>query len=198
MVTIQPTPLRLWSHSRSQIMTTCQRQFYFTYCAGARWDHPDPRMRDLSLLKQVKPIAMWKGEIVHLAIGRYFIELKSGRQLALSQVTQIAERLASKQWAYSVSRRYRKEGPFRAGDAFAALLEHEYDVQDSETLEDALGHIRTCLTNFYALDSKWSISNAFREGTQRLIEPPAWGEGATTFVFPGINATVKVDLAFAG
>jgi PD-(D/E)XK nuclease superfamily len=197
MVTIQPTPLRPWSHSRSQMMNTCQRQFFFTYCAGARWDHPDPRMKELSLLKQVKPIAMWKGEIVHLAIGRYFSELMAGRKLTLTQLTQFAERLASKQWAFSHSKRYRREGRFRAGDAFAALFEHEYDIQDSETLEDALTHIRTCLANFDALDLQWSISKAFREGNQHLVEPPAWGDGATTFVVPEIKATVKVDLAFA-
>jgi hypothetical protein len=197
MVTIQTIPLQPWSHSRSQIMNTCQRQFFFMYCAGARWDHPDPRLRDLSLLKQVKPIAMWKGDIVHQAIGRYFNELKAGRALLLAELSRIAEQLASKQWAFSESHRYRKEGRGRAGDTFAALFEHVYGVKDSESLGDALTHIRTCLANFYALDAQWSISQAFREGAQHLIEPPAWGEAATTFVVPGVKATVKVDLAFA-
>jgi hypothetical protein len=197
MVTVQPTPLRAWSHSRSQAMNTCQRQFFFTYCAGARWDHPDPRLKDLFLLKQVKPIAMWKGDIVHQAVGRYFAELKGGRTLALSELTQIAQRQASKQWAFSEVHRYRREGRGRAGDAFAALFEHEYGIQDSETLEDAQAHIRTCLANFYALDKQWSISQAFRDGSNHLIEPPAWGDGATTFIVPEIKATVKVDLAFA-
>jgi hypothetical protein len=192
-----PTALRPWSHSRSQTMNNCQRQYFFTYCAGARWDHPDPRLRDLSLLKQVKPIAMWKGDIVHQAVGRYFTELKAGRILALPELTQIAVRLAAKQWAFSEARRYRREGRGRAGDAFAALFEHEYEVENSETLEDALAHIRTCLANFYALDSQWSISQEFRNGSKHLIEPPAWGEGATSFIVPGITATVKVDLAFA-
>lgn len=193
----QPSAPRPWSHSRSQAMKTCQRQFFFSYCAPARWEHPDPRFRELFLLKQVKPVVMWKGEIVHQAIAHYFTQLKAAQPLTAARLTEFAEQLASKQWAFSKARRYRREGRGRAGDLFAALLEHEYQVQDAETLDDALAHIRTCLTNFYSLDVQWSISEAFRAGTHHLIEPPAWGAGATTFIVPGVKATVKVDLAFA-
>jgi len=134
---------------------------------------------------------------VHQALARYFNELKHDRVLNVSQITDIAEQLASKQWAFSAAHRYRTQGRSRAGDSFAALLEHEYEIPDTETLGDALTHIRRCLSNFYAMDAKLSISGAFRDGREHLIEPPAWGAGATTFLVPGIKATVKVDLSFA-
>jgi hypothetical protein len=177
-------------------MGTCQRQFYFQYCADARWDHPDPRRRELSLLKQVKAIAMWKGDVVHQALANYFRNLKLGRALSCERVVQFAEKLARTQWIFSKAGRYRKESRFRAGDAFAALLEHEYKIEDAESLDEAVGHLRTCLSNFYTIDSEQGISAAFREGRHHLVEPPAWGEGATIFTIPGIKVTVKVDLAF--
>lgn len=72
----------------------------------------------------------------------------------------------------------------RRGMPLPLFLEHEYEIQGSETVEDAPWHIRPCLTNFDGLDSHWSISKAFREGTRHLIEPPAWGEGPPHLLFP--------------
>ncbi|MBZ5497773.1 MAG: PD-(D/E)XK nuclease family protein [Acidobacteriia bacterium] len=186
-----------WSHSRAKTMATCQRQFYFTYCAGARWDHPDLRMRDLFLLKQVKPVAMWKGDIVHQAIAEYFRNLTLGRRLLLADVIEFAERLAKPQWAFSLARRYRTQGRNRAGKAFAALFEHEYNIGDAESLDEALSHIRKCIANFFQIDAQEGISAAFVEGHDQLVEPPAWGNGATIFEIPGIRVTVKVDLSIA-
>lgn len=185
-----------WSHSRAHILATCQRQFFLQYCTDATWDHPDPRMRELSLLKQVKAIAMWKGDVVHQALAEYFRNLKIGRALPYARVVQFAEQLAQTQWAFSKAGRYRKESRYRAGQAFAALLEHEYNMEDAESLAEALEHIRTCLSNFYTLDTTHGISSAFREGRDHLVEPPAWGDGATTFNIKGVKVTVKVDLAF--
>lgn len=186
-----------WSHSRANTMTTCQRQFYLSYCAPARWDHPDPRMRDLYLLKQVKPVAMWKGDVVHQAVAEFFRNLQTGRVLPYPDLIQFATQLAKDQWTFSQAGRYRKQGRKRAGTAFAALLEHEYKVQPAESFNDALCHIRNCLANFYEIDAREGISVLFQQGHGHLIEPPAWGEGATTFEIPGVAVTVKVDLAFS-
>ena len=166
-----------WSHSRANTMATCQRQFYLSYCAPARWDHPDPRMRSLFLLKQVKPVAMWKGDVVHQAVAEFFRNLQSGKVLPCHDLTEFASRLAKAQWTFSATGRYRTQGRKRAGSAFAALLEHEYAIQDTESFEQALDHIRSCLANFYEIDSKEGISVSFRKGHSHLIEPPAWGEG---------------------
>jgi hypothetical protein len=185
-----------WSHSRANTMATCQRQFYFSYCAPARWDHPDPKMRDLFLLKQVKPIAMWKGDVVHQAIADFFRALQSGRTLPDTAVLQYAEQLAKTQWSFSVTGRYRTQGRSRAGLAFAALFEHEYGVEDAESLDQALEHIQQCLLNFFQIDKTERISDSFRSGRNHLVEPPAWGPGATKFEIPGVSVTVKVDLAF--
>jgi hypothetical protein len=154
-------------------------------------------MRDLYLLKQVKPIAMWKGDIVHQALAEYFRNLQDGKPLPFAKTAQFAEQMAKRQWDFSRAARYRSQGRKKAGLAFAALFEHEYKLQDAESLVEALDHIRTCLEHFYDLDSTHRISAAFREGHKCLIEPPAWGDGATTFDLPGIRVTVKVDLAFA-
>lgn len=197
MLAASTQPLRAWSHSRSQTMNTCQRQFFLSYCAGARWDHPDPRLRELSLLKQVKPIAMWKGDVIHQSLAQYFRNLSEGRVLPLAQLTRWAEEMARTQWAFSSARRYRKEGRYRAGDAFAALFEHEYNIEDAESLDDAIAHVRESLINFYKIDREQSISAIFKKAKNRLIEPPAWGEDATTFLVPGVKVTVKVDLAFS-
>jgi hypothetical protein len=154
-------------------------------------------MRALFLLKQVKPIAMWKGDIVHQAIAEFFRNLQDGRVQPYSEVVQSAKQLAKTQWTFSASGRYRTQGRKRAGSAFAALLEHEYKTSDAQSFDEAFEHIRQCLANFYEIDSKECISSSFRAGHSHLIEPPAWGEGATTFEVPGALATVKVDLAFS-
>jgi hypothetical protein len=154
-------------------------------------------MRDLFLLKQIKPIAMWKGDIVHQALAEYFRNLQNGQILPYSKIAGFAKQLAELQWEFSRAARYRRQGRTRAGRAFAALLEHEYKLQDVESLDEALDHIRTCVTHFYDIDARHGISAAFREGHKHLVEPPAWGDGATTFDIQGIRVTVKVDLAFA-
>lgn len=154
-------------------------------------------MRTLFLLKQVKPIAMWKGEVVHQVVAEFFHNLQNGRVLSHHDMTEFASRLAKAQWNFSAAGRYRSQGRKRAGSSFAALLEHEYKIQDAESFDEAFDHIRSCLENFCEIDAKEGISLAFRQGGSHLIEPPAWGEGATTFEIPGIGVTVKVDLAFA-
>ena len=138
MATRTDNGLCAWSHSRANTMMTCQRQFYFSYRAPARWNHPDPKMRDLFLLKQVKPIAMWKGDVVHQAIAEYFRALQSGRSLPETAVLQYAQQLAKAQWTFSVTGRYRTEGRNRAGSAFASLFEHEYQVEDAESFRSGL------------------------------------------------------------
>ncbi len=196
MATRTDNGLCAWSHSRANAMMTCQRQFYFSYCAPARWNHPDPKMRDLFLLKQVKPIAMWKGDVVHQAIAEYFRALQSGRILPETAVLQYAQQLAKAQWTFSVTGRYRTEGRTRAGSAFAALFEHEYQVEDAESFDQAFEHIQQCLVNFFQVDKTTGITDSFRSGRNHLIEPPAWGTDATKFEIPGVSVTVKVDLAF--
>jgi|SRR5579862_225535 len=196
MATKTENGLCAWSHSRANVMATCQRQFYFSYCAPAAWDHPDPVMRDLYLLKQVKPIAMWKGDVVHQAIAEFFRALLNGQVQTCDVVLQSAEQLARVQWAFSLNGRYRSQGRRRAGSAFAALFEHEYQIEDAESLDQAIEHIRQCLVNFFEIDRTERISDTFRAGRSHLVEPPAWGLDATNFEIPGISVTVKVDLAF--
>ncbi len=192
-----PEQFRQWSHSRAQTMATCQRQFFFQYCADAHWEHPDPRLRDLFLLKRLKAIAMWKGDVVHQTLAEYFRRLRDSRPLPYGGLAGKAEGLARMQWEFSESRRYRRQGKSSGGQAFAALFEHEYDIEDAESIDDALKHIRTCLSNFQSLDTAHNISRAFCAGRDHLVEPPAWGDGATTFAIAGIKVIVKVDLAFA-
>lgn len=185
-----------WSNSRAQIMASCQRQFYFNYCVEARWNHPDSRIRDLHLLKQVKPIAMWKGDIVHQSIAEYFRNLEHDRILKAADVIGFAQQLAKQQWAFSLARRYRTQNRYRAGRAFAALFEHEYNIEKAESFDEASQHINACIANFFKIDNAEGISKSFLQSDDRLIEPPAWGEGATTFEIPGVQVMVKVDLAF--
>lgn len=185
-----------WSHSRANIMATCQRQFYFSYCAPASWDHPDPRMRDLFLLKQVKPIALWKGDVVHQAIADFFRALLNNHIQSCAAMLESAERMARTQWDFSLNGRYRTQGRRRAGSAFAALFEHEYQIPNAESLDQAVEHIRQCLLNFFEIDRSEGISLSFRSGRDHLVEPSAWGLGATKFEIPGVSVTVKVDLAF--
>lgn len=196
MATRTENGLCAWSNSRANTMATCQRQFYLSYCAPAAWDHSDPIMRDLFLLKQVKPIAMWKGDVVHQAIADFFRALSHNQILPCNDVLESAERLARIQWDFSINHRYRTQGRRRAGSAFAALFEHEYEIEDTESLDEAIEHIRQCLVNFFQIDETERISESFRSGRNHLVEPPAWGPGATKFEIPGVSVTVKVDLAF--
>ncbi|MFO7822087.1 MAG: PD-(D/E)XK nuclease family protein [Lentisphaeria bacterium] len=60
-----------WSVSRDKLFRTCERAYYYNYYGSwGGWDrNADPHTRKLYILKQIKSMPMWAGQIVHEVIA---------------------------------------------------------------------------------------------------------------------------------
>jgi len=99
-----------WSVSRAQAFQNCQRAYYFNYYGSwGGWDSAaSERTRQLYILKNMKPMVMWSGSIVHDLIKQALEQYSMTRVLPSSADLQDQARLLLRQgWTESVSQAWR-------------------------------------------------------------------------------------------
>jgi hypothetical protein len=185
-----------WSHSRDQLLRSCERKYFFQYASNASLNSPDPWLRGVALLKKLKNIPMWQGDCVHEAIAEYLARLQQGNELQFEQIARSLKQRMLRDWQFSESRRFREE-PTAVGRFGSALFEHEYDEVPPETqVKELVGEACGLLSSFL----KWSREHAefltdFKNAKRRWIEPPPWGAGAPGYMVDDVQVITKVDLA---
>lgn len=150
----------------------------------------DPLRREAHILRQLKPLAMWRGSLVHDMLNRYFVpSLKSGSLIAERDMLQRTLTLADQQFAFSKERRYRSGiSKSKAGEQFCALLEHDFG---QEIVSDDISRLKEETTRCYAnLYQNKSLQNTLRQGT--------WygSEINVPFSLEGVTVAAILDLAF--
>src|SRR5260370_16086022 len=116
-----------WSVSRDQTLQTCERRYYFQYLAPAKLYSQDETLREIALLKKLKSIPMWQGELFHSLAAEY---LQNARRRVLSRPLILLDKMRARikrEWEASASI---VVGPnARSGDTSGAvtLIEHEYN-----------------------------------------------------------------------
>ncbi|NLZ64140.1 MAG: PD-(D/E)XK nuclease family protein [Lentisphaerae bacterium] len=99
-----------WSVSRAQLFQNCQRAYYFNYYGSwGGWDSAAPeRTRQLYILKNIKPMVMWAGSIVHDLIKQALEQYSMTRVLpSISDLQNQARRQLRQGWTESVSQAWR-------------------------------------------------------------------------------------------
>lgn len=99
-----------WSVSRAQLFQNCQRAYYFNYYGSwGGWDSAAPeRTRQLYILKNIKPMVMWAGSIVHDLIKQALEQYSMTRVLpSTSDLQNQARRQLRQGWTESVSQAWR-------------------------------------------------------------------------------------------
>jgi hypothetical protein len=137
-----------WSRTRDGVFQECRRRYYYHYYgAWGGWDAAsDPRTRALYVLKQLGTRQMWAGRLVHEAVERSLLALRSGHALSEASLIEDAVRQMREEWKGSRAGVYR-DNPKRTG-----LFEHEYGVPIKDSEWQALrDHVVRCLRNFHRL-----------------------------------------------
>jgi hypothetical protein len=148
-----------WSFSAEKCFRRCQRQYYFREFAACHNATREPWRRELHILKQLKTVELWQGNLVHRGIERFVVPcLKSGQPIDWRNAIQATQEMAHRQLEFSASHRYRDPtiSKKEAGDDFCALWPHERD--EGVTLDDlqkVLDTITQAFTNLSQLEALW-------------------------------------------
>jgi hypothetical protein len=113
-----------WSRTRDNVFQECRRRYYYQYYgAWGGWDaDADSGTRALYILKQLGTRQMWAGRLVHEAVERSLLALRSGHALSEASLIDDTVRQMREEWKGSRTQVYR-DHPKRTG-----LFEHEYGV----------------------------------------------------------------------
>lgn len=166
-----------WSVSKHKTFADCRRAWwwnYYGYRDNAR----------ASRLKGLTNILFWGGNLVHDAIERYLVDLKSGRgrpredaESVGAFVRNVTHVVARDNWRESVA-----DGRFR-------LQEHEYGQPVSDHDKAVLvGLVSTCLHNFFASE----VHAELAAGKLEVLTV----EDKFSFDVMGVPVTGRMDLAY--
>jgi hypothetical protein len=182
-----------WSFSSERNFRRCQRQFYFREimaCHNAR----DPRRREAFLLKQLKSLELWRGNLIHLGIERFIVPaLASGSAIPWDDAITSVLAIAREQFAFSAAARFREPGlsKTKAGDSYCALWPHAHgqavdtgDVAEVEEkivtafrnlsqMNDFFGHLR----NRSRYQPECRLHVPYHDGQVVDMANPSWWNG---------------------
>ncbi len=185
-----------WSASRESTFLECQKKYWYTYYGS--WDgwpiyYKDPRGNTLDplaahlyMLKNMQPIAIFIGSIVHSVIETVMKSIAGRSEKKLPELSAILAEgeLRFKKGIHESTQGAWKKHPKK----HAHLLEHYYHFPlSNDIIDNASKKVTTCLENWYSSPCVQNIA---------LDSRAAWGdiEKAMTFeVQKGINAIVVFD-----
>ena len=141
-----------WSVSRNKLFRSCERAYYYNYYASwGGWDRAaDPHTRRIYILKQIKNMRMWAGEIVHdviaEALRRYAMK---NTPIKTGELQARARKKLRSGWVEAVNREW-EQTPKKTN-----LHELYYGNGKSlpaEETERIKAHIYNCLQTFAESD----------------------------------------------
>jgi len=175
-----------WSRTRDNAFQECRRRYYLQYYGSwGGWDPAaDPAVRALYVLKQLGTRHMWAGRLVHEAVERSLLALRSGHALSEASLVEDTVRQMREEWKGSRDRAY-WESPKRPG-----LFEHEYAVSirggEWRALRD---HVVRCVRNFHRLPLLTDI---------KRTPPERWIliEDLGAFAWEGVRILIAPDFGY--
>jgi hypothetical protein len=212
-----------WSISRENTLETCERRYFLSYVVQPRMNSRIERLREIAVLKKLKTISMWRGEVFHELAAKYLrraqFSMPNAPQLLATAVDQMR-----KDWDASAAKHYRKP-PRRhgrgtepglelelgldiganqqpglendGGPASLALFEHEYDLTSGgQLLSDAIAAVELWFDRLVAWAIAECLVDQLRSARRSWIEPKVFGAGAPGFASGPVQVVTKVDLAF--
>lgn len=185
-----------WSVSRDQTLQVCERKYFFQYLAGGRLNGDTPELREIGLLKKLKPYPVWLGEVFHRGIAEFFHSHGGGAPLTADRLISLARQQVASDWRFSSQRTFLTK-PYAIDKEGAALLEHFYgEMPADKSAESAGDQVATLLERFLSWVSEVDLIARMKDADRVWIEPDAWGPEAPGFWEDGVQVITKVDLAF--
>jgi hypothetical protein len=132
----------------------------------------DPDRREAHLLRQLRSLDEWRGNLLHLAMERYFVpSLKQRKLISCEELIAQTLALGERQFRFSQEGRYKENGLCKslAGNDFLALKEHEYGLAiDQAQVDSIFNEIRQCCFFLY---SQEKVVSFLKRGTWFSTEP---------------------------
>lgn len=95
-----------WSISRDQTLRACERRYYFQYLAPAKLNSRSALFQEVALLKRIKNIPMWQGELFHSLAADYWTQIRLGTFQGPEPLLTEMQIHAQTTWDFSVGRSY--------------------------------------------------------------------------------------------
>lgn len=181
--------MKLWSNSAHNCFRRCQRQYFFQKIMA--WHNSrDPDRLEAHLLKQLRSLDQWQGNVIHQGLEYFFApSLKRRPLITCDELIQRTCSLAREQFRFSENRQYKQDGATKsgAGRTFLALREHEYGMPTSEAnVEAVCDAIRQSYRFLYSQERFMSFLQS-----GHWYEP----EGLLNVSVNGVSISAKLDLA---
>jgi len=177
-----------WSISAHNTFRQCQRQYFFGQIMASH-NAKDERRREAYILRQLKGLRAWQGDLVHKGIQHFVIpRLEAGEPLDISCIINEIMEMGHQQLAFSARQGYRdpRNTKTHIGLSYAALYEHEYQQRVAPSdLAQVWATVDTCLRNL-------SNQTKFIEAMHRSEWVKA--EVALSFEVDGTTVSVMLDL----
>jgi hypothetical protein len=180
-----------WSFSRSRLFDECRRAYYYHYYASwGGWEKTADELSRLAyILKNVRNIDVWIGDIVHQVI-KWILEskagntsslFKTGREVSCDEAIAKAKNLFLKTWEQSRDKKWQTNVKHNLN-----LFEHYYNQQlTRKQLREKLERAAKSVRNFYRSGLLEKISGLPPENILSIDELDSFNfEGVRVFAIP--------------
>ncbi len=136
-----------WSVSRDRLFNECRRAYYYNYYAswGGWSKDSDKFARKAYLVKNIRNIDAWIGDIVHQIIKWILSTKLYGNDISLEDARKKAKQMLMRTWEQSRSQAWKKNIKNNLN-----LFEHYYNcVPEREALTQKLQKVVNSIKNFY-------------------------------------------------
>ncbi|MCK4809441.1 MAG: PD-(D/E)XK nuclease family protein [Candidatus Omnitrophica bacterium] len=172
-----------WSFSRSRLFKECRRAYYYHYYASwGGWEAgADEFIRKAYVLKNMRNIDAWIGDIVHQII-KWILENKiSGKDILAEEAFKKAKQMLTRTWEQSRAKIWMKNIKYNLN-----LFEHYYKRElTREELVLRLQKVTKSIRNIYNSGLLESFSGLPRESFLSIDELDSFNfEGVKSFAVP--------------
>ena len=177
-----------WSFTRDRLFKDCRRQYYYNYYAmwGGWKRDGDEFAKQAYLLKNMKNLDMWAGEVTHQIIKWVLINKKNGIKNTYDDASGRAKWLLTKGWQQSLNKEWQSNAKYNLN-----LFEHYYarelsqEVVNEKLKKKVYGSLKH-LFNSGFLDE---LDGLQRENFLNI-------EDLDSFIFEGVKVYASPDFAF--
>jgi len=174
-----------WSFSRDRLFRDCKRAYYYNYYASWGWwkETADEFTQKANILKKMKNLAMWRGEIVHDVIKWVLEERRKGRRVFEEIANMKARNLLRKGWTESKNKEWVNDSKK------VNIFEHYYNKPiEKERIDVIKERVYGCIKNFHT-------SNFLKRLNEVSYNDILQIEDIEHFIYKGLKVYVSPDFA---
>jgi hypothetical protein len=172
-----------WSFSRDRMFKECRRAYYYNYYASwLGWlEDADEFARKAYILKNIRSIDVWIGDVVHQIIKWIFENKINAKDISYKDALHKAKQLLLSTWEQSRQHMWKRNVKYNLN-----LFEHYYNCEPSrEELVPKLQKVTRSIHNIYNSGLLQWVASLPRNSVLRVDEVDSFDfEGVKIFAVP--------------